>query len=98
MFLFQVGLLSQVNIEEQPKLALLRKSEEDWAEFSKVTITVSLLLLLFLSLTLPNQHSLRTGSQVELGGKENLRSKLAKRGLREKKAGQPVTCRQILVS
>ena len=87
MFLFQVGLLSQVNIEEQPKLALLRKSEEDWAEFSKVTITVSLLLLLFLSLTLPNQHSLRTGSQVELGGKENLRSKLAKRGLREKKAG-----------
>ena len=37
LFLFQVGLLSQVNIEEQPKLALLRKSEEDWAEFSKVT-------------------------------------------------------------
>ena len=52
MFLFQVGLLLQVNIEEQPKLALLRKSEEDWAEFAKVSITVSLLLLLFLSLTL----------------------------------------------
>ena len=52
MFLFQVGLLSQVNIEEQPKLALLRKSEEDWAEFAKVSITVSLLLLQFLSLTL----------------------------------------------
>lgn len=52
MFLFQVGLLSQVNIEEQPKLALLRKSEEDWAEFAKVTITVSLKLLLFLSLSL----------------------------------------------
>ena len=52
MFLLQVGLLSQVNIEEQPKLALLRKSEEDWAEFAKVTITVSLKLLLFLSLSL----------------------------------------------
>lgn len=41
-----------MNIEEQPKLALLRKSEEDWAEFAKVTITVSLKLLLFLSLSL----------------------------------------------
>ena len=36
-----------MNIEEQPKLALLRKSEENWPEFAKVSISVSLLRLLF---------------------------------------------------
>jgi len=45
LFLFQVGLLSQVNIEEQPKLALLRKSEEDWEEFAKVTIAAFTVLI-----------------------------------------------------
>ena len=74
MCLFQVGLLSQVNIEEQPKLALLRKFEEDWAEFAKVTITVSLPLLLSLSLSLSQSTYPGTGSQVELGRKENLRA------------------------
>ena len=35
--IFQACLLSHVTVEEQPKLAMLRKSDEDWATFAKVS-------------------------------------------------------------
>lgn len=87
-----------MNIEEQPKLALLRKSEEDWAEFAKVTITVSLLLLLFLSLSLSQSTypANRLPSRIGRKRKSAIEASLAWPG--GKKAGQPVACRQILVS
>ena len=33
---FQACLLSHVTVEEQPKLAMLRRSDEDWVKFAKV--------------------------------------------------------------
>lgn len=34
--IFQVGLLSHVNVEEHPNLTILRKSSEEWSVFAKV--------------------------------------------------------------
>ena len=34
--IFQADLLSHVSVEEHPKLAMLRKTDEDWAVFAKV--------------------------------------------------------------
>ena len=37
-YIFQIGLLSHVNIEEHPNVTILRKSSEDWSLFVKVML------------------------------------------------------------
>lgn len=43
-YIFQVGLLSHVNVEEHPNLTILCKSSEDWSVFVKVVLMFFFLL------------------------------------------------------